>query len=164
VTLVTAVRRAGGPLAVVPVARRLAPRALSPALRLGAEVRWQGALRVGDLLTEGTSVVVSFRLQPDPVHQGAAAPNVRWIVVPVSTWALSDEPLQRPSPAVLPHPMGSPENRWSRRRKDRLRRERARHDRNLLLDLCTPTRSRTDLGGSFTAQPASRDRIRLEAL
>jgi uncharacterized protein (DUF58 family) len=145
------------------VEQRLLPHTLSAALRLGAEVEWQEAIPVDDLLTDGRQVVVSFRLQPDPVHQGAPR-DVRWIVVPVSTWATSDEPLQRAAPAVFAHPLGSADNRWSRRRKDRLRRERARHDRDLLLDLCAPARSRADLGESFSAHPSSGERIRLEAL
>jgi uncharacterized protein (DUF58 family) len=155
--------RAADPATVAPIRQRILPHTLSATLRLGARVRWQEAIPVGDLLTDGTQVVVSFRLQPDPVHQGAPR-EVRWIVVPVSSWAVSYESLQRPAPAILPHPMGSPENRWSRRRVDRLRRERARRARDLLLDLCTPTRSRAAFGGSFSAVSSRGERIRLEAL
>jgi hypothetical protein len=89
---------------------------------------------------------------------------VRWINVPVSVWARFDEPLQAPSFALLPHPVGSPENRWSRRRRERMRLRRARRDRALLLDCCTPTRDRRDRAGTFVARPVSPARILVEAL
>jgi uncharacterized protein (DUF58 family) len=174
VTLVTAGPSAADPAAVAPTRQRILPQTLSSALRLGAAVRWQEAIAVSDLLADGTQVVVSFRLQPGPVHpstMGALPPNprraprdVRWIVVPVLAWAPSHEPFQRAAPAILPHPMGSADNRWSRRSEDRLRRERARRDRDLLLDLCTLTRSPAAFDGSFSARPSSGERIRLEAL
>jgi hypothetical protein len=107
-----------------------------------------------------SAVIVSYRLQPDPEGAG----DLRWILAPVSAWAHGDEPLQQQSPALLPHPIGTPENRWSRRRRDRLRREAAVRDRVTFLARCEPTRGRKDLQGSFCARPAAPARIRLEAL
>jgi uncharacterized protein (DUF58 family) len=157
VTLVTASRQGI-------VRRRLTAEALSTALRLGAEVRWQDALSVADLLSDEPSIVVSYRLQPDPGTEKAAESAVRWINVPVSVWARFDEPLQQPSLALLPHPMGSPENRWSHRRRERMRLLRARRDRGLLLDACAPTRDRHEHRGTFVARPVNPSRILVEAL
>jgi uncharacterized protein (DUF58 family) len=156
VTLVTAAEG-------VVVRRRLTAQSLASALRLGAEVRWQSSVGVADMLSDEPSIVVSYRLQPDPVTAERAA-HVRWINVPVSVWARFDEPLQQPSLALLPHPIGSPDNRWSRRRRERLRLLRARHDRALLLEHCSPTRDRRDRTGTFVARPINPARILVEAL
>jgi uncharacterized protein (DUF58 family) len=155
VTLVTATKDGAA-------RRRLTGHALPEALRLGAGARWQEDVPVETLLpgAKRSAVIVSYRLQPDPEGAG----DLRWILAPVSAWAHGDEPLQQQSPALLPHPIGTPENRWSRRRRDRLRREAAVRDRVTFLARCEPTRGRKDLQGSFCARPAAPARIRLEAL
>jgi uncharacterized protein (DUF58 family) len=130
VTLVTAAFEDGE---VVRIRRPLAPRALDQGLRLGARVRWQEAILVEKLLEEGAgpqarapapSIVVSYRLQPE-THGQPASP---WIVVPALVWTRFDEPAQAAASVVFPHPFGSADNRWSRRRRDRLRRQRALRD------------------------------------
>ena len=154
VTLVTAALRDAE---VAPFQQRLQPRALSPSLELGARVRWQDAVPVEGLLAGAGSIVVSYRLQP--VLNGLPA---RWIVVPEPVWTLDDE-RPRPAPsALLSHPLGTPENRWARRRLARLRSERARRDHAIFTRLCAPTGARPP--GSFVARPAGDAGIRLEAL
>jgi hypothetical protein len=145
--------------------QRLSAQSLAGALRLGAEVRWQDTTTVADLLSDEPSVVVSYRLQADPVTgEKGTKGAVRWINVPLTVWARFDEPLQQSSFAQLPHPMGSPENRWSRRRRERARLLRARRDRALLLDCCSPTRDRRERIGTFVARPVNPARILVEAL
>jgi uncharacterized protein (DUF58 family) len=148
--------------------RRLTTHALTEALRLGAGVRWQEDVPVDRLVpgagsgkaSRRAAVIVSYRLQPDPDGAGA----VRWILTPVASWAHRNETLQQASPALLPHPIGSPENRWSRRRRDRLQRAAALDDRMSFIARCGPTRDRRSLDGTFSARPAAPGRIRLEAL
>jgi uncharacterized protein (DUF58 family) len=161
VTLVTAAAKNGR---IEPLRRKLTARAMPDALRLGAEVRWQGDVRVDRLLPATrrptSAVVVSYRLQPDP--EGTR--GVRWILAPVSAWSHSDEALPQASTGMLPHPAGSADNRWSRRRRERIRIEAALRDRITFLGGCGPTRDRASLAGSFCARPAAPARIRLEAL
>jgi uncharacterized protein (DUF58 family) len=155
VTLVTAAPRDGE---VAPVQQRLLPRTPAASLKLGARVRWQDSLPVESLLGDVRSVVVSFRLQPIlSKHAGA-----RWIIVPESAWTLYDDPPLPSSSAVLPHPMGSPENRGTRRRLARVRQERARRDHATLTRLCADTGERQP--DALVARPAGGTRIRLEAL
>jgi uncharacterized protein (DUF58 family) len=158
VTLVTAVHEGDK---VEPLRSRLTPRGLDRALRLGARVRWQEALTVEGLLADGAhprsspgaapsrepSIVVSYRLQPDTPGREAS----RWIVVPGLVWTRFDEPFPFKSPGRLPHPFGSPDNRWSRRRRERIRRARALRDHTTFIQLCgaaAPPRE-----GAFVARP-----------
>jgi uncharacterized protein (DUF58 family) len=166
VTLVTAGLASGartgapsGNAEVGPIRCRLAPRTMGPALRLGAEVRWQDALEVVGLLDDAPAIVVSYRQSPD---LGEGKQGVRWIVVPQTAWTRFDEPAQTLSVGLLPHPVGSPENRWSRRRRDRLRRERARRDHLTFARLCKETVARSP--GTFVATPARKGAIHLEAV
>jgi uncharacterized protein (DUF58 family) len=154
VTLVTAAREGGK---VVSQRRRLAPRALDRALRLGAQVRWQGALTVEGLLSDGghgrqtrapePAIVVSYRLQPDAPGPAAS----RWIVVPALVWTRFDEALLQRSPGALPHPLGSPDNRWSRRRREWSRRERALRDHTTFTRLCAAAAPPRE--GALVARP-----------
>jgi uncharacterized protein (DUF58 family) len=153
VTLVTAAPREGG---VAAVRRQLTPETQRQALRLGAEARWQDQLGLEAILGDAPSIVVACRVQPDP--QGRTP---RWILVSEWAWTRYDEALQTPSVGMLPHPVGSPENRWSRRRRDRLRRERARRDHGRFTSHCTDRAEVPE--GSLVARP-SKARVRLEVL
>ena len=163
VTLVTAglAPDKQGTMGVGPLRCKLSPRNAGPALELGAEVRWQDALSVVGLLDDTQAIVVSCRPSPD-LAEGDAKRSVKWIVVPQAAWTRFDEPAQGLSVGLLPHPVGSPDNRWSRRRKDRLRRERARRDHITFTRLCKETVARK--AGSFVATPATKGAIQLEAV
>jgi hypothetical protein len=154
VTLVTASIEADG---VLPLQRVLLPRAESPARRMGSRLRWQETLRPEALLGEGRTVVVSHRLPAN-----AKESEARWIVVPASLWAPLDEGIARGSAGLFPHPMGSADNRWSRRRRERARIERAKTDHAIFSVLCSHSQERR--AGNFVARPQGDLDVTLEAL
>jgi len=154
VTLVTAAMDAGR---VVPLRRPLLPRAWAPAQRLGSRLRWQEALRPEALLTDERTVVVSHRLPATP-KEGEA----RWIVVPASLWAPWNEPRASSSEGLFPFPMGSADNRWFRRRRERARRARAKTDHAIFTVLCSHSHERRV--GNFVARPQGDVQVTLEAL
>jgi hypothetical protein len=143
---------------MAPSRQPLASRMEGPALRLGAQVRWQEAIPVESLLDKEPAVVVSTRMAPLLSEHGP----VRWILVPEAVWTLVAQPRVRAPATRLPHPMGSADNRWSRRRRERMRSDQARRDQGKFVRLCE------DIGGeragSFVARPTSKARIVLEAL
>jgi Protein of unknown function DUF58 len=166
VTLVTAISKDDG---FVPASQSLPKKvgsggypshsaAMTAAERLGARVRWQGSFPVLNLLSKDEpSIVVSHRL-PDSVVEAAE----RWIVVPAELWSPFAEALQRPSLGLLPYPVGSADNRWSRRRRDRMRRERSRTDH---ADLSLLTSHRQDhRAGNFVARSTAVGAVALEVL
>jgi hypothetical protein len=155
VTMVAAAPRGEG---VAPMKLPFHARMPAPALRLGASVRWQEEMPAADLVDRDPTVVVSYRLQPDPKDSG----TVRWIIVPEPMWTRFDAPPQMASPAILQYPVGSADNRWSRRRRDRIARERARRHHQAFGDLTAHVAARR--AGSFFAWPQGRDRARLEAV
>jgi uncharacterized protein (DUF58 family) len=163
VTLVMAAEKgdpagAGADSQVIPIQQRLSPRALAPALRLGARAAWQDTISAVGLLNEESAIVVSYRLPAD-LSDGAP---VRWVVVPAGVWAPFRERTQPTSLGMLQHPVGSPENRSSRRRRQRALRDLARRDHDTFTQLCAYTHERR--AGSFLARPAGPARIRLETL
>ena len=119
---------------------------------------WQETLPVEALLGKEATIVVSCRRAPLLADHGP----VRWILVPEAVWTLVAQPKVRAGVTTLPHPMGSADNRWSRRRRERLRSERARRDQSRFVRLCEDCN--LERAGSFVARPAARARIRLEAL
>lgn len=152
VTLVAAVVQEGRPL-VRQV--ELGLREPDAALRLGAEIAWQGALRVDALLTDDVTFIVSQRVNVTPPE----TVDVRWILVPPRTpdpvWAL-------PSATRFPHPIGSSENRWSHRQAtiDALAQRRADHVRAILAmrtHLAAPPAGRSFIaaleGGAIRLEP-----------
>jgi len=153
VTLAVAVPRDDG----VAVARHdLMLRAPDPALRIGAQVRWQSRIPVGELFTDEATYVVSRAVLASPLEQG----SVRWIVVFPS--AISAEPPWPSSSGTrLRFPMGSSENRWTLRRREETAAGIARRDRARVLgmrgDIVRP------LPGSFFVVPAADGAIRIEA-
>jgi len=181
VTLRTAVLEDGGD--VLTQRLRLSLNAEAPSLALGSRVRWQSKLSVESMLGgratairnagAGAVIVVSWRLQ----ERARLREGVRWIVVPGRWWTDPGLDLVRPwrSFAVLPHPMGSPDNRWSRRRQEQRRRERLAGDRAAFAISSSdhlhwvaqgraplaPTRKRE---GSFVARPKGPGYLQLEEL
>ncbi|MFT3770292.1 MAG: DUF58 domain-containing protein [Minicystis sp.] len=155
VTLVAAATIDG---AVAPVRRRLTEQTMSEALRLGAQARWQDVLPIDGLTSNEMTVVVSCRRQPDPKDRGA----LRWIVVPEAVWTCFDDRPRFPTPGILPHPIASADNRWSRLRRERMRQEGALRDHKTFSKLCADTTKAQ--AGDFVARDAGPLRVRLEAL
>ena len=155
VTLVTAAMVDGE---VTPRRRRLTAHTRMEALRLGAQARWQDTVRLDRLIGDDPVIVVSCRMQPDPIERGP----VRWILVPEPTWTCFDDRSPAPTPGVLPHPVSTADNRWSRLRRDRLRRERALRDHKRFGKMCEHLEKPRK--GSFIARDAGPLRVRLEAL
>lgn len=136
--------------------QELSRRALGPALRLGAKVTWQNRIPVDDLLTKEATLVVSRAMLARP-QEG----NVRWIAVVPGDQA-TNPAWPTHSEALMPHPIGSEDNRWSRCREaqNRLARLRTEHTRALLVmhGVGRP------LPGSFLARLTEGRTVRLEAL
>jgi uncharacterized protein (DUF58 family) len=154
VTLAVAVPRTDG----IAVARHeLTLRSPEPALRIGAQVRWQSRMPVDQLFTDEATYVVSRAVLASPLQQG----SVRWIVVFPS--AVSPEPPwpSASSGARLRFPVGSTENRWTLRRREETRLGLARRDRARVLgmrgDIVRP------LPGSFFVVPGADGAIKIEA-
>jgi uncharacterized protein (DUF58 family) len=116
VTLVAAVPKNGR---MTRIERRMDARTIKPALQLGAAVGWQAGLTLDDLVGTGRkerAVVVSAR--PRRVSQSVS--EARWVVVPEVAWTTID--CETPSEHGMKHafPVGSPENRESRRSMQKL--------------------------------------------
>lgn len=113
------------------VERPLGAQWAREALRLGAQVRWQDSLPVGDLVGRPRpgcrTIVVSCR--PRQLDDG---PQPEWILVPAALWTRPEAPSARVSWGVLPFPTGCEENRFTRRRRQRQRVARAHEHRALV--------------------------------
>jgi hypothetical protein len=155
VTLVTAAPKEAG---TVRVEQPLSSHTMSRALRLGAEVRWQDTLSLTGLVTDEPTIIVSYRFQPDPTDGG----ELRWIIVPEPVWTCFEEQPQKHASAVFPHPLASPDNRWSRRRRERSRHRRALRDHKSFGRVCADTATRQS--GSLVARPGRDERIRLDVV
>jgi len=131
--------------------------ALERARELGASARWQCAVRPRELLAGGPTLVVSHRL---PVDDAEAA--ARWIVVPAVVWTSAPERRWDLSSLLLPYPLASADNRRSRRRAVRARRDRERADHEVFRYLCEHSQARR--GGHLLARPTERGQVQLEPL
>jgi hypothetical protein len=142
---------------MVPISQPIFARAMVLGDRLGARARWQDSLPVTRLLSEERSIIVSHRLPVSAEEEGG-----RWIVVPAELWG-SYAPLpQRPAYGLFPYPSGSADNRWSRRRKDRKDRQRARGDHAGFTLLASHSQERRV--GHFVARSRTSGVVILEAL
>lgn len=157
VTLVAAVPE-GAEGAIAKARHDLVRRAPTGALRLGAKVRWQSSMPVDALLTDEPAIVVSrANIGRTPEHA-----KVGWIVVlpdritPEPAWPF-------PHSMRLPHPQGSSDNRWSRRRRAANRVATARRDHAWALAFMGREVQRP-LPGCFLACPQPDGTIRLENL
>jgi uncharacterized protein (DUF58 family) len=154
VTLAAAVPHADG---VRVETREMTLRAPQVAQRFGAAVSWQGSAPVDALLTDEATFVVSRTLLTAPPSD----PRFRWILVTPPVPAELVWPI--PQAARLSHPMGSPDNRLSARKRavERFVRARGDHARMMLAvgqkDLVPPP-------GSFVAGMASDGTVHLRAI
>jgi hypothetical protein len=133
------------------------PRAPREALRLGAGARWQTVVPLGSLVDAGAvrNIVVSAR--PHAVHSAA---EISWVVVPDTQFVGAEPAWPSSSPVTLPFPIGSGDNRLSRRRAEQWRIAEIVRDHAILHDtLCG---ARPFPRGVFVARP-NRGRIALEA-
>jgi hypothetical protein len=153
VTAVASVDSAG---AQSPQRVHVSRRALAKARELGARVGWQSAVRPAELLGGESTVVVSHRL-PNDDNEGSA----RWIVVPGPLWTARPEPDWRLS-WLVPRPLGSADNRRSRRRRVHAARERERADHDAFRYLCEHSQARR--AGQLVARPAGPLQVQLEVL
>jgi hypothetical protein len=145
---------------IKPVVRPLVLNAAAEALKLGAQVRWQGALPLSALLEVNTvNMIVSARPRPDVA---ADATTLRWIIVPEFVWTESEAPLPLGSPALLPYPAGAPENSRALRRREKVRAERRRRD-GLLFDRLLQWSNGPVTRGALMARPHG-ERVLLEAV
>jgi uncharacterized protein (DUF58 family) len=155
VTLVAAVPTVDGPARIA--TQDVMLRAPHVAQRFGAQVAWQNQLSANMVLTDEATFIVSRTLVAPPPPDA----KFRWIIVtpPVPaelTWPFA-------SSARHLHPMGSPENRLSVRRRitDRFTKSRADHARVML---ASGQRLIAPPSGSFTAGTASDGTIQLKAI
>ncbi|HTR53063.1 MAG TPA: DUF58 domain-containing protein [Kofleriaceae bacterium] len=154
VTMVAAIDDGNGPRVVE---KAIGPRALRDGLRLGARASWQATLPLPALLEarKVRNVVVSCRApQRVGVH-----PDVTWIVVPEWCWHVDEPRFEVANALVLPHPIGSADNRYARRRAEYNRIAMMRRDRQLLAESIAAPVVRDP--GVFVARPV-RGRIALE--
>jgi hypothetical protein len=110
---------------------------------------------VDELVTDENTLVVSRAMLARP-QQG----SVRWIAV-VPGERTTNPTWPAPSEALHRFPMGSPDNRWSRRRQEQIRiaRLRGEHARAVAV-IHGVARA---LPGSYLAQPGDGGTIRLDA-
>jgi uncharacterized protein (DUF58 family) len=139
--------------------RPLRARATREALKLGARVRWQESIGLPSLLGKGPARQVVVSARPRPIDAGG---EITWVVVPEVAWTSAEPWPSDPSYVALPFPIGSADNRPTRRRAERLRAEAARRDGALFNELLCWT-DWGSLSGAFVARP-SQGRIALEVV
>ncbi|MDB4945598.1 MAG: hypothetical protein JWP97_5132 [Labilithrix sp.] len=154
VTLAAAVRQGD---TVVAERRPYSAHAAQDALRFGARMAWQDRMTVEQLVTAESTYVVSRAV----LYAGAAPAHARWILVLPE---LVTEPAWTPrSPALLAYPMGTPDNRFSVRRRAELdvalaRRDHGRTVMALRADVAPPP------AGSFVVRYRGTGALTLEAV
>lgn len=138
------------------VAEVLTPSTAGRVARLGARATWQAAVPLGALCGDGARpIVVSAR--PRAVGREAT-----WIVVPECVWTEAEPAAAREPVWTLPHPRGSADNRWLRRRRRRRLGERVRRD-GVVFDRLMAWGDWQRLAGSWVARPRA-GRVALEAI
>ncbi|HUS28549.1 MAG TPA: DUF58 domain-containing protein [Kofleriaceae bacterium] len=112
VTLVVAAEKNG---AMKLVERRMDSRATDVVAQLGSRVAWQNGLTLESMLDKSAErqIVVSAR----PRRVGTE--HVRWVVVPEVAWTSLDVDTVTEDTFEHPFPVGSPENRRTRRHRER---------------------------------------------
>jgi uncharacterized protein (DUF58 family) len=153
VTMVTAVRRGDG---VTTVARPLNAQTLPSIQRLAAELAWQDAM-LPEQLGETAALVVSCRTA---LRNSDTAPPR--ILVSEAAWVeLAPRPAFEP-PGLHPHPSGSADNRWSRRRAKRVFDSASAKQQDAFAARCAS--SARPRKGDFFARPVGTERIELEVV
>lgn len=148
---VTMVAVAGGRV----VDQAMTPQSSGALLRLGARVAWHAVPLQSLLVDDAGALVVSAR--PRPVDG-----EVSWIVVPERLFTDPEPPPMREPWATLPHPSGSADNRWLRRRRARQEHEQMRQA-GLVFDQLMQWSDGAQLRGSLVARPRGA-RLALEAI
>ncbi|HEY6033436.1 MAG TPA: DUF58 domain-containing protein [Kofleriaceae bacterium] len=97
--------------------RPMHPRSAQPALRFGARIEWQAALPLERVVGERRDkhVIVSAR----PRRTIGDKSQTGWVVVPEVAWTAHEGPLPNDKATRYAYPIGSPENRRSRRERER---------------------------------------------
>jgi uncharacterized protein (DUF58 family) len=135
---------------------RLSLRAMPRALQAGARAGWQATTRPADLLGRDATIFVSHRLPADDVEATA-----RWIVLPTALWTSKPDPYWSGG-ALLRHPVGSADNRRSRRKAQQAARLQERTDHDTFRWLCEHTQARRE--GNLVAEPTGPLAVRLQVL
>jgi uncharacterized protein (DUF58 family) len=145
VTMVTGIDDGKGP---VTVERPMLARTPREALRLGARVRWQGALRLSAMIgrTEVRHVVITSR----PRLVDTRCP-LTWVVVPDAYWTANEPDWRDGNPSILQYSIGSGDNRLSRRNAEQTRLRAMRRDRAALIDMLWAERHVP--AGAYVARP-----------
>jgi hypothetical protein len=153
VTMVAAIDDGNGP---VVFERPMNARTPREALRLGARVRWQGARRLSAMIERADVrhvLVTSRPRRVDTEHP------LTWVVVPDAYWTTLEPEWRDGNPSILPYPIGSGDNRMSRRKAEQLRLAMMRRDRAVLTDMLWTERSVP--AGVYVASPHN-DRVALK--
>src|SRR5262249_40296487 len=151
VTLVTATDKV--------IERNLVPRADQSALKLGAKIAWQVDVPLAKLVGEHREKQIVVSSRPRRI---ALPKEVGWIVVPEVAWTTLELDIPRDTAARPEYPSGSPENRRTRRRADRLRAAMRWQDRAFFSQVVCWT-DWTRFAGDHVARPDA-DRIRVEVI
>jgi len=118
-------------------------------VKLGARVRWDGRTQLTRMLDDKApaQIVVSAR----PRHLGVSC-ALTWVVVPDVLWAQAAPRPPAWAPLVLPHPIGSAENRGGRRKQAYAKADEVVRDRAYFSQIaCNADWSVT--AGGFVARP-----------
>ncbi len=118
VTLVTAI---GNDLAAASTERAMHARGLQPCARFGATVTWQAAVPLARLVDDRTQRGVKQIIVSSRPRRVQFATEISWVVVPEIAWTSAEPDLAKRSASILPFPLGSEENRESRRDRERQR-------------------------------------------
>jgi len=128
----------------------LTQRAPRAALRLGGRVDWQTTVPLGELVTGAAAAVKQVVVSSRP--RKLAALPIAWVMVPEPVWTSPEPALPGASPAKLPFPSGSAENRFGRRRRERHRRRIMHNDRTIFSQVMLPT-DWAAFAGELVARP-----------
>jgi uncharacterized protein (DUF58 family) len=112
VTLVVAAEKTGG---MKLVERRLDARASDVVAQLGARVCWQDGMTLDSVLGDRAERQIVVTARPRRV----ASEHVRWVVVPEVAFTTLDCDVPPEDTFEHPFPAGSPENRRTRRHRER---------------------------------------------
>lgn len=141
------------------VERKLRTRAQRDDQRLGAQAAWQESVSLGKLIGDKRARCVVVSSRPRPIERGDL---VSWVVVPESAWTGSEDLLPPDSGLVYPFPLGSAENRATRRQAELKRLDRRWQDRNVFSQVACWTDWRR-YSGHHIARPKA-DAISLEVI
>lgn len=156
VTLVAALPHEGNIRAVERTLRSRGPREDQ---RLGAQAVWQDKVSLDQLIGDARARCVVISSRPRRIQKSEL---VAWVVVPESAWTGPELLAGGETGLVHPYPLGSPENRASRRKAYGKRLDRQWQDRNVFSQVACWTDWRR-YSGHHIARPKN-DVIALEVI